>query len=203
MAADGELRMATETNEPVPIMFPIQTPQLVLTPCGAATAPKLAEILSDERVHQPFYIGRPDARLLALDSASWKTSAESWRHEGRFGVAAHRRVDGELTGCVVVTLDHLACHLAYFVAPRFWGQGLGYEMVAACVPRLPALLGMKRIETHVVRDNVASRRILEKCGFVFAGLGSHRRMGGHGHIATLHYRRDTMALDDCETRTLR
>lgn len=57
--------------------------------------------------------------------------------------------------------------LGYRFRQEFWGQGYGYEAALACrdygfgTMQLPAIYAIAK------KDNAASRRILEKTGFVF------------------------------------
>jgi RimJ/RimL family protein N-acetyltransferase len=63
--------------------------------------------------------------------------------------------------------------LGYLLAPDRWGGGLGTELARALVRwhrRHPDGLE-PTLEAYVFAGNAASRRVLEKCGFLPAGLG--------------------------------
>ena len=55
--------------------------------------------------------------------------------------------------------------LGYWVAREHWGRGLATRAVRAFLDELPA----RPLHATVATDNVASRRVLEKCGFTNLG----------------------------------
>ena len=61
--------------------------------------------------------------------------------------------------------------LGYALAPEAWGKGLASEAVEAMVEAGFVLTKAVEIVASVRVENVASRRVLEKAGFVFAGTG--------------------------------
>ncbi len=56
--------------------------------------------------------------------------------------------------------------LGYWIAREQWGRGLATRAVRAFVAELPA----RPLHATVATDNVASRRVLEKCGFADLGM---------------------------------
>jgi ribosomal-protein-alanine N-acetyltransferase len=54
--------------------------------------------------------------------------------------------------------------VAYRLLPKYWGQGLATEAALASVRFGFADLGLKRIIGLVMRENIASARVLEKTG---------------------------------------
>ncbi|HEY3720884.1 MAG TPA: GNAT family N-acetyltransferase [Roseiarcus sp.] len=65
--------------------------------------------------------------------------------------------------------DRLA--LGYVLAPEFWGKGYTSEAVAAMVEAAFSLTQAIEISATVRVENPASRRVLEKARFRFAGAG--------------------------------
>lgn len=59
--------------------------------------------------------------------------------------------------------------LGYWIGQRFAGQGLATAAVRAMVGYAFDDLNLHRVEAACVPDNVASRRVLEKAGFVLEG----------------------------------
>ncbi len=64
--------------------------------------------------------------------------------------------------------------LGYRLLPGHWGGGLATEAGQACVAHGLEVLGLTRIIGLVHPDNVASVRVLEKCGLTFEALIDHR-----------------------------
>jgi RimJ/RimL family protein N-acetyltransferase len=55
--------------------------------------------------------------------------------------------------------------IGYGLAAPYRGQGLGTEVVAAISDWLLSRPGVAKVRAAIVPTNVASRRVLEKCGF--------------------------------------
>jgi RimJ/RimL family protein N-acetyltransferase len=85
-------------------------------------------------------------RLLADDSLTVMTIVD----EGR---VAGNALSWELDGRRVV---------GYWLGREFWGRGLATRALAELVE----LLAVRPLHAWVATSNVASRRVLEKCGFV-------------------------------------
>ncbi|MEZ5085877.1 MAG: GNAT family protein [Tessaracoccus sp.] len=62
------------------------------------------------------------------------------------------------------------CHLGYWIAAGFEGQGLMKKAVAATVAIVRDELGLHRIEAGTLVHNVASQRVLLANGFEQFGL---------------------------------
>lgn len=65
--------------------------------------------------------------------------------------------------------------VGYHIAAKYTGQGYASEAVMAFVPIIMMQLGIQQIWGVCREDNLASRRVLEKCSFdlVFCGTGSY------------------------------
>jgi RimJ/RimL family protein N-acetyltransferase len=61
--------------------------------------------------------------------------------------------------------------LGYALAPEVWGRGYATEAVRAMVDAAFGLTAAVEIEASVPIENPASRRVLEKAGFVHSGRG--------------------------------
>ena len=62
-----------------------------------------------------------------------------------------------------------AYSLSHFSAPELWGKGYGTELLAGMVRYARDVLGAQRLYAYVVADNLASCRMVEKCGFRLTG----------------------------------
>jgi RimJ/RimL family protein N-acetyltransferase len=85
-------------------------------------------------------------RLLADDSVIKKTIVHEGEVAGNIGCW---RQDGRLL-------------VGYWLGSAFWGRGLATRALAELVEEVPA----RPLHAWVARSNVASIRVLEKCGFV-------------------------------------
>ena len=78
----------------------------------------------------------------------------------------------EVAGYVVSWDQDERREVGYWLGRRFWGKGIATRALRAmldCVPTRP-------LYAHVARHNLASRRVLEKCGFSI--VGADRTLGG-------------------------
>jgi [ribosomal protein S5]-alanine N-acetyltransferase len=55
--------------------------------------------------------------------------------------------------------------VAYLFAPAAWGRGYASELVRRCLEVAHAQLRLSSVAAFAHPDNIASRRVLEKCGF--------------------------------------
>ena len=99
--------------------------------------------------------------------------------------------------------DRLA--LGYWLAPPCWGRGLMSEAVDSLIGTTFQLTTLKTIHASARIENAASRRVLEKCGFVQTGEAARRfpMQGGDDHVCALYERRrnhdlSRTARDRCE-----
>jgi ribosomal-protein-alanine N-acetyltransferase len=88
----------------------------------------------------------------------------------------------ESAGTIQLTINgdydrlHNNAHLGYAVHEDFQGKGIAAEAVRQLLALAfnPAGLALERVEAVAAVENLASRRVLEKCGFVFEGI--HRKI---------------------------
>jgi ribosomal-protein-alanine N-acetyltransferase len=113
--------------------------------------------------HRP--VPRPDspeesAARLARDIGYWKDHGF-----GRWAVEANGALIG--FGGVTVSKEFGGLNLSYHLHPESWGQGYATELVRETLTFAFDDLHAERVIGLVRPINVASKRILEKCGFRF------------------------------------
>ncbi len=73
--------------------------------------------------------------------------------------------------CGLVKRDTLLdADLGYAFLPEYFGKGMAFEAAQACVSAAKRDFALPRLLAIVNPENVPSRRLLEKLGFVFAGM---------------------------------
>jgi RimJ/RimL family protein N-acetyltransferase len=83
--------------------------------------------------------------------------------------------DGAIVGaCGISTLDQDAPEIGYWLGVPYWGRGYATEVARALVDHAFADLGYERLVSRARVSNPASRRVLEKCGFQWTGVGLYR-----------------------------
>src|SRR5262249_25959374 len=91
-----------------------------------------------------------------------------------FGMwAVAEKTTGEVVGAVeLVALDGgPEIELGYHLSRRHWGRGFATEVARGAVRYGFEVLGLRRIVGVVYPENLASRRVLEKCGMVYEKHG--------------------------------
>jgi RimJ/RimL family protein N-acetyltransferase len=104
--------------------------------------------------------------------------------DARHFIGAVNKQGGEAT--FVITLDDKligACgvdpregvpEIGYWLGAPYWGQGLATEAVRAVIDYAFDDLGHEALQAGARVTNPASRRVLEKCGFQWTGVGLYR-----------------------------
>nr|WP_297174951.1 GNAT family protein [uncultured Agathobaculum sp.] len=107
--------------------------------------------------------------------------------------AVVRRADGQLMGSIGLVMDAArqygaARSLGYALGVRYWGQGYMTEAVRAALDYGFGYMSLDVISATCYPDNVASRRVLEKCGFQYEGTLHRAEMLYNGEIKDhLHF----------------
>ena len=73
--------------------------------------------------------------------------------------------EGQVAGNIAVFEEFGEPEVGYWLGKRFWSQGIATQALTA----LLANVKRRPLYGRVAKDNIASRRVLEKCGFVVTG----------------------------------
>ena len=76
----------------------------------------------------------------------------------------------------MVPIEDGAWEIGYHIGKAFTGRGFAAEAVQAFLPVMAKRLGLKEVTGICLKDNTASRRVMEKCGFEtrYIGPGSYQ-----------------------------
>lgn len=72
---------------------------------------------------------------------------------------------GRVAGSVLKYEEDGRPEVSYWLGREFWGRGVATRALAAFLDLLPT----RPLFARVAKDNIASLRVLEKCGFLVAG----------------------------------
>ena len=82
---------------------------------------------------------------------------------------------GDVIGaCGVEVRDDGVPEIGYWLGVPFWGKGYATEAVHALIDRAFGDLDCAALQAGARVTNPASRRVLEKCGFQWTGVGLYR-----------------------------
>ena len=155
-------------------MIRLETPRLILREHVPGDLMPLHAMLSDPAT--TWYI--PDlyhADIAGTDAYLHAVMRDAQaRPRLRFNLMVAERITGEVAGSVglhVIEGDAGSVHygLGYFVRRDLWNAGCATEAVRAALDYILAL-DAHRITASCLAENLGSRRVLEKCGFVQEGL---------------------------------
>ncbi|MFV9507656.1 MAG: GNAT family N-acetyltransferase [Oscillochloridaceae bacterium umkhey_bin13] len=148
--------------------FPVlTTPRLRLRAPRADDAEAMFAIMADPEVLR--YFGSPP--MTAREQAVERIASIHVAFAAQEGVrwAITRRDDDTLLGtCGFWRLikPHFRAEIGYELGRQWWGQGLMPEALAAILEFGFAQMGLHSVEANIDPANAASRRVLEKLGFV-------------------------------------
>jgi 8-oxo-dGTP diphosphatase len=147
---------------------PIDTARLRLRRLVSDDAAEVVRLLNDWEVTRlTSNIPYPYDREIA-DSFIAKVAAESG--EGRALVfVVEDRLDKQLVGCVGSSIEAAVAEVGYWFGRNYWGKGYASEALPRCLRMLFDHFGVDSAWASVLPENKASRRVLEKSGFVFDG----------------------------------
>ena len=119
------------------------------------------------------------ARMAAFPSREREAFMAHWQKimnpvANPTGILATIVADGAVAGNVVYWEAEGEPNLGYWLGRAHWGQGIA----TAAVGQFLTQIGQRPVYAHVARHNLASLRVLEKCGFQWAA-----REQGEGHEA--------------------
>jgi ribosomal-protein-alanine N-acetyltransferase len=155
---------------------------------------ELAPLLGDPRVARTLWPGQD----LPSEAQLLHSLADKLDHWERFGFGLWLLRD-RVTGAVVGRggLQHTRVagagevEAGWAIAPERWGEGLATELAHACVAVGFGTLTLDHIIALALPTNVASRRVMEKSGFVYE---RDVHYCGLAHVLYLVARPDELAM---------
>lgn len=89
----------------------------------------------------------------------------AWNQGLDYSYTIRLRETSQLIGSYGVINEDGRVQFGYIISPTFWNQGIATEACAALTTLLKTKPQLYRIGTFVDCDNVASAKVLEKCGY--------------------------------------
>jgi [ribosomal protein S5]-alanine N-acetyltransferase len=87
-----------------------------------------------------------------------------------FAIALDNRIAGGVGYVLHDSERRIVADFGYWLGEQYWGQGIATAACRAVTDYAFDRHGLRRIESAVYAPNVASRRVLEKCGYQREGL---------------------------------
>jgi RimJ/RimL family protein N-acetyltransferase len=147
----------------------LETERLVLRAPRLEDAKAVAQLANDRRIAE--YTARIPHPYALADAENFIASVN--RADGEIAFLITR--EGVVLGaCGIGMSEREAPDLGYWLGVPFWGHGYATEAVRAVIDHAFADLGYEALGAGARVTNPASRRVLEKCGFQWTGVGLTR-----------------------------
>lgn len=69
-----------------------------------------------------------------------------------------------------INWEHLNSEISYFIGEKkYWGQGIASQVVKSLVMFAFEKIGLEKINAGYYKNNIASKKVFKKCGFLIEG----------------------------------
>jgi RimJ/RimL family protein N-acetyltransferase len=160
-----------ETLPPPPLaescIVVLETKRLILRAPQLVDAKAVAALANDRRIAEN--TARIPHPYRLPDAESWIGGANAQPGDKTFMITL---ADGTVIGgCGLDLRDGPNPEIGYWLGARYWRKGYATEAVRALIDHAFEDLEHKAIQSAVRVTNPASRRVMEKCGFQWTGVG--------------------------------
>lgn len=160
---DAELDGSLEIDCPI-----LVTERLVMRPPHEDDIPDLAELANSRRIadmlaRMPHPYGEAEARAFVEMSRRPRSAGATY--------ALTIAETGAFVGCAGLNATAQGLELGYWVGEPFWGRGYATEAAHALVDLAFRATEIVALHASCRVINPASRRVIHKCGFQYAGQG--------------------------------
>jgi len=148
----------------------LETERLVLRAPRHEDAKAIAALINDRRIAEN--TTRVPHPYSLADAAEFIAAANQRESEATFAITTP---DGDLLGlCGFDFRGEQAPEIGYWLGLPYWGNGYATEAARAVIDYAFNDLGYDVLLAGARVTNPASRRVLEKCGFQWTGVGLYR-----------------------------
>lgn len=162
----------------------IKTERLLLRPLTVADAEAVFEWVSDERVSR-YMVYNTYANVGQV--RGWLAFVEKDSSTYNFGF--ERLSDGKLIGSGDIGPDSKSGHWGFGYNLRYdcWGNGYATEAVKAMMEYVRRNFGATRFTSSHAEPNIASGKVMEKCGLKFVRYGEFHKLDGSCKMKSMEY----------------
>lgn len=149
----------------------IETERLLLRAPRMEDAKAIAVLANDRRVADN--TARIPHPYSLADAEEWIAHGARTGKDGEH-IFVISRDDDVIGACGLELRDGTAPEIGYWLGVPYWGSGYATEAVRALIDHAFGNLGHASLQAGARVTNAASRRVLEKCGFQWTGVGLYR-----------------------------
>ena len=103
------------------------------------------------------------------DAKQFIANAQARKPETFFAIASSKEAIGSIGLEIGKDVHRYTAELGYWLAEPFWNQGIITEVILKITEYAFEELGLVRIHAEPYANNIASAKVLEKCGFQYEG----------------------------------
>ena len=144
----------------------LETKRLVLRAPHLEDAKAIASLANDRRIAEN--TARIPHPYRISDAESWIAGSNIEPGEETYLITLDGTIIG---GCGFDLRDDPTPEIGYWLGVKYWGKGFATEAVHALIDHAFTDLELRALQSSVRVTNPASRRVLEKCGFQWTGVG--------------------------------
>jgi len=145
----------------------LETERLILRAPQPADALLIAALVNDRRIAEN--TARIPHPYRLADAEDWISLANADPRDKTLLITTR---DGTVAGaCGLEWRDGPNPEIGYWLGVPYWGHGYATEAVRALIDQAFGDLGYEAVEAGARTTNAVSRRVLEKCGFQWTGVG--------------------------------
>ncbi len=148
----------------------LETERLILRPYAKSDGPRISSLLKSREVTRYTFMPHP-YRPSDYYAFVRKINTVQARRRNLVFALLEKSTDDLIggVGCHNIDADAKKCEIGYWLAKKYWGEGLMPEAVAAIVTYLFRVRKLRRVYAKVWHPNAKSARVLEKVGFTLEG----------------------------------
>lgn len=161
----------------------IETKRLILRPLTVKDAKDVFEWVGDPVVNR--FMPYPVYKSVA-QAEEWISSLGEAENEFGFCLKETGKVIG--AGSITFDPERNAYELGYNINRAFWRNGYATEAARALIQWARQELGAREFCCNHATANVASGRVIQKCGFQFDHYGQYSRFDGSETFDATFYR---------------
>ena len=167
-------------------MFTIETERLIIT----EFTPDMAQAVHENSLDEDNRRFVPDEVFETVDEAAETIEFLMSQYGGCEGPLVYPVLlkDGTNIGYVqAIPLDNGVWEIGFHIGARYTKRGYAAEAVKAFLPVIMEKIGITRMTGICLADNIASQKVMEKCGFVPEFRGVDNYQGEQREICRYRY----------------
>lgn len=147
----------------------LETERLVLRAPRLEDAKMVAALANDRRIAEN--TARIPHPYKLADAEDFISKVDRGQGEVAFLIALP---NDTMVGAAGITHSEDNAEIGYWIGTEYWGRGYATEAIRAVIDYAFTELDRESLQARARVTNPASRRVLEKCGFQWTGVGLYR-----------------------------